>query len=58
MFGYTVKHGMQWLAGEDQSFLGAVEVFSKGQIEKSLTAFSSSQTAKLLGNINTKILKG
>lgn len=49
---------MQWLAGEDQSFLGAVEVFSKGQIEKSLTAFSSSQTAKLLGNINTKILKG
>ena len=50
LFGFTLKNGMQWLRSDDQSFLSAVEIFSQGKIEKSLTAFCASDTAKLLGN--------
>ena len=52
LFGFTLKHGMQWLRSDDQSFLSAVEIFSQGKIEKSLTAFCASDTAKLLGKTN------
>ena len=45
---------MQWLNSDDQSFMSAVEIFSKGKIEKSLTAFCASESAKLLGNVTLK----
>ena len=50
LFDFSLDEGMQWLGSEDPTFFSAIEVFSKGAIETSLTAFSSTQTAKLLGN--------
>ena len=49
LFDYSLEQGMKWLGSEDPTFFSAIEVFSKGAIEKSLTAFSATQTAKLLG---------
>ena len=51
LFGFSLEQGMKWLSSDDPSFVSAIETFSKGAIEKSLTTFSSTQTAKLLGNI-------
>ena len=50
LFDFSLEQGMRWLGSEDPTFFSAIEVFSKGAVEKSLTAFSSTQTAKLLGN--------
>ena len=50
LFDFSLDQGMKWLGSEDPTFFSAIEVFSKGAIETSLTAFSSTQTAKLLGN--------
>ena len=51
LFGFSLEQGMKWLGSEDPTFFSAIQTFSKGAIEKSLTDFSSTQTAKLLGNI-------
>ena len=50
LFDFSLQQGMKWLASGEPTFISALEVFSKGAIEKSLTAFSSTQTAKLLGD--------
>ena len=51
LFAFSLDQGMKWLSSEDPTFFSAIQTFSKGAIEKSLTAFSSTQTAKLLGNV-------